>query len=584
MVMTINGNQAQRLYAIGASTNWAKITMKSLIAKMYKVNLDDFSMKMVRTDDYDRLCEFFLNHPHDVEDPAIHLTAFMFGGKVIDLDESEINSISVTKLDTEYVPDGISLNLGQYNAFLALQEWYKSGDREFMLDGFAGTGKSFTVTFFLNWLRNQSFAPKKMLLTTCWHRALRILRRYAESNNIDAECKTIYSALGLSVDFDDTGKNKLTEARKPGDDPPIFEYDFIVFDEIGVADSNIHGKIKALFDDRGFSGRILYLGDYWQLPPINEEESLFFDDCADKKANLTQMMRFDGPISQFVLAAIDHAQRKKIFDAANYRHLGVQIKTYEYLSCLFDEDLYQEGAQPYDLSNSILAFPGKFAFSDLIAGIFCSSNYQQDPDFAKVLAFTNDCVKAWNEKIREFIFCDLNEVPEYIPGEILTSFSPIKDPQNSKQILVNNGSELTIAGVEDCQVEVSLGSNGFYSYKGYEIKFKEIFQPLRVVADCDLIEFTRDSNRLKNAAKKAGSKASWGVFYRHWEINSPLVHSYAQTVHKSQGSGYQHVFVVGNDLDKAKGMNSATSKANVIQPRLWYVAASRAKKACYVYL
>ena len=70
------------------------------------------------------------------------------------------------------------------------------------------------------------------------------------------------------------------------------------------------------------------------------------------------------------------------------------------------------------------------------------------------------------------------------------------------------------------------------------------------------------------------NKFLWKEYYRLKEIlDAPIEYSYAITVHKAQGSGYDNVFV---DFDNINFCNN-----NMEKLRLLYTAVSRTKKKLY---
>jgi len=66
-------------------------------------------------------------------------------------------------------------------------------------------------------------------------------------------------------------------------------------------------------------------------------------------------------------------------------------------------------------------------------------------------------------------------------------------------------------------------------------------------------------------------RRAWGRYHGYRLNNYPVRHTFASTIHKSQGSTYDTVFAKMGGISKVKGLS------NEMACRLWYVALSRAK-------
>jgi hypothetical protein len=153
------------------------------------------------------------------------------------------------------------------------------------------------------------------------------------------------------------------------------------------------------------------------------------------------------------------------------------------------------------------------------------------------------------------------------------AYQPIKDPINNRSIIVPNGTELVIKAIEPGIIQIDI-SGETYRYTAHNLVFEDIPGIFPVVASEDSGQFELDLEGLKNKAKKSKNKSDWGKFYRLMESSAPISHVHAQTVHKSQGSTYQHTFVLESDLNLSCDLD--------LQPKLWYVALSRAKQSVTV--
>lgn len=100
--------------------------------------------------------------------------------------------------------------------------------------------------------------------------------------------------------------------------------------------------------------------------------------------------------------------------------------------------------------------------------------------------------------------------------------------------------------------------------------------PHLIVAHTDLGDFTtyKDNSRLQADIAKAQSDKDWPTYFRLKELYIDLRHAEALTIHKSQGSTFDTVFVDLPSLYTCRNPNE--------RRRLLYVACSRARNKLYL--
>ena len=86
----------------------------------------------------------------------------------------------------------------------------------------------------------------------------------------------------------------------------------------------------------------------------------------------------------------------------------------------------------------------------------------------------------------------------------------------------------------------------------------------KIIYGLDKIEKEIKNNKFKD----------WNNYKKLKEINASIGYSYGFTVHKSQGSSFDYVFVDLQDILKCK--------EDVLRNKILYVACSRAKKKLYL--
>lgn len=100
--------------------------------------------------------------------------------------------------------------------------------------------------------------------------------------------------------------------------------------------------------------------------------------------------------------------------------------------------------------------------------------------------------------------------------------------------------------------------------------------PHLIIADTDIGELTtyKDNSRLQADIAKAQADKDWNTYFRLKETFIDLRHAEALTIHKSQGSTFDTVFVDMPSLYSCKNPNE--------RRRLLYVACSRARNQLYL--
>lgn len=212
----------------------------------------------------------------------------------------------------------ITLTPSQENALKKMKDFIESpSDRCFILTGYAGTGKTTLMRFFINHLDKKQ---KKFILLSTTGRAAKILANYTRktANTIHS---MIYSYKGLNQDLSDIKEEEEnvdsvgqlyinftpTHINDIEEKKPII---YIIDEASMISDtpnSNItqakFGSGKLLTELLNYDSRpkskFIFVGDPCQLPPVEGKISLALDvnyiantfSCGVKNATLTQVMR-----------------------------------------------------------------------------------------------------------------------------------------------------------------------------------------------------------------------------------------------------------------------------------------------------
>jgi tRNA(Met) C34 N-acetyltransferase TmcA len=178
----------------------------------------------------------------------------------------------------------MELTTEQSHAIDRIMEWFKEkNEHNYRLSGYAGTGKSFLVGKFLNSLGKK---PQVYCLAPS-HKARRNLQGLIEGHGVDwIESQTVARFLGQSP--------KLNE--ETGFDEFVSDDGERIYADLAIADEYSMLSHKNLEDiQQKYSGKILFVGDPAQLPPVGEKRSPVLG-LPMSESQLITSVRFTGEI------------------------------------------------------------------------------------------------------------------------------------------------------------------------------------------------------------------------------------------------------------------------------------------------
>ena len=190
----------------------------------------------------------------------------------------------------------MQLSTDQLNAKNKIIKFLESkNEKMFLLKGSAGTGKSTLIT---NILSMEKFKKLKISLCATTHKAVSVLKKM-ELDNKDINYITIHKLLKIKRKIDNDGiqsfKTNIDEENYNIKDKSesIYYYDIIVVDECSMIEKELLNTIFKIQDK--IHGKIIFIGDICQLPPVNEMKSSVFNyNILDY--TLSEIMRYKGKI------------------------------------------------------------------------------------------------------------------------------------------------------------------------------------------------------------------------------------------------------------------------------------------------
>ena len=448
---------------------------------------------------------------------------------------------------------------------------YDPDDYKRALIGAAGTGKTFLVRTLI---KNCNLNYSKIGLGAPTHKACRVLAESISIPNI--KTNTLQSDLGLRLNFD---IEKFDISNPPFDPKGKIKilhnrYSLYIVDEASMINRSL-----CMFLERtckNASCKIIYIGDSYQLPPVKETHASAFRNVISYTLNEIVRQEKDNPIINLLSVLRD-----------DIRH-----KTYNFLNYIsknksqWDES-YIKG---YHVCN-----PQEFTVN--VYNNFRDEQLTVDTNFAKIVAYTNNCVSAWNKFVRNNIISDADKAV-ITKNDLIISYVTLVDQFNDT--IIKNSEEYIVKDIVNYV-------HPRYNIKGFMVTFIAIHGgqrtiPLFVVDHKDMASvqsYLQTSKQLINYAKLARANVraqKWKDYYAFREscllltnivsnsgeilYRRDLDYGFALTSHKSQGSTFDTTFVDVNDIvyDKNGRPYNDAEQTN----RRLYVACSRCRNKLYL--
>lgn len=435
------------------------------------------------------------------------------------------------------------LTAGQQDAFDKFKIFQKmAGGGFFLLSGPAGSGKSFMTNTLLQELKSNN---RRVALSASTHKAARVASDFVDG----AAVSTSHSHLGLRESIGHNGELIFTPGPKYLEKASGYHDHFV--DEASMVDDRVFAGYEDLYED---GKKIVFIGDSYQIPPVNHTNSLPFDiptqrDLSFTVANLTEVVRqaAGSPIIQVATGIRENILRPVL--PLDYKDKVDGLMAVRYAS-----------------------YEAEKRLTDDVLELFASEHFAANPDYAKVIAWRNKTVDSYNTQIRHRLFGE--DIPKLMVGEKLTADAPYRE--GDMTVIKNNEDMEVLKLTEEAD---QLGENAFLKiYKAHVRAYgakgasREVILP--IIHEESEKEYKKYVTLLKEIAKKEkkGSfkhKAAWQEFYKFQERYARVKYSYAMTIHKSQGSTYDHAVVCLNDIM----FNRKTEERN----RILYTAVTRPK-------
>jgi hypothetical protein len=464
---------------------------------------------------------------------------------------------------------GISYTPDQLITIEGILNWFRRSNSICMtLKGPAGTGKTTILKEVVANIKGS------IAVTAPTHKAVRVA-----SKHINVTGNTIHKLLGL---YPNTSLETF-DHNNPKFDPNgrkyIKDYRIVIVDECSMITNSIDSLLMK--EATRYGTKILYVGDPYQLPPIQGNSFNTF------------MPAFKHP-SVELITIVRQEKGNPVLELLGMLRSDVKNKSANFINYIYKNNtkINSEGI-------GYIATSSNHHFSELLLDKFNTDTYFNNIEHVKYLAFTNNNVNDVNMFIRNHIIETDNEM--LVRDDLLISYQSIMDEFNS---LVITNSENYIIYKDNITKFVKDGIHG-YLVKLQNTSTNEITPTLFILNHLHVESvnlYMTIFNKLINAAKTAKNPINrveaWKKFYsfqREYILMNKLIkptgqlitdlhisYGHATTIHKSQGSTYSNVGVnVKNIVYSSTGMPYPNID---IRNRLLYVAISRARENVMLYI
>ena len=446
-------------------------------------------------------------------------------------------------------------NAQQIDALNEMDRFMKSNETSMTLSGYAGTGKTSLMEMIAKKGQKQN-RPVMFCATT--NKAAAVLNDRVSKAGFKAS--TLNKVFGINVEVDSSKAYNARNLVNVLKDVDIMPGTTIIIDEASMINEENYKILNDIAKEHRL--KIIYVGDEAQLAPVNEDKiSKVFRNGEGKVIRLTQVERTDDNAILKEATAIRNGEPLSKVSSFNSKGEGVA-----YIS-----------PQHQEAINEVI--------DKYVKGL------KQNPNYFRILAYTNKAVTAYNNQVRELLGYD-SPIPHV--GEPMTGYANLGYEWRTKsyrfinsesykvtqvgrpttvQTRLDNGTPVVMQAVP-ITLEDSLGNVDTFNFMDIKNNAQNR-QSAMILAN--------EKKRLWNEAKRAyGREAKAAVYAKINAIDSFLFvndniednshnllqaktidFGYALTIHKSQGSTFTHVLM--DDVDVSRASMSGNNAINAME-------------------
>lgn len=417
-----------------------------------------------------------------------------------------------------------NLNQGQKDAADAFLEFLFSDGKEFIISGPAGVGKTYLMNYIIDNTMPRYHEMCQLIgvkpeydgvvMTATTNKAAEVL-----SNSVRRPTSTVHNFFNLMVKDDyKTGESFLKQTSQW----KVHQKKIVFVDEASMIDTPLWKMIH----EGTMNCKIVYVGDHNQLAPVHED--------------LSPVYKHDAPFVE-LLEPVRNAGQPALMQICQQLRETVSTGVFK----------------PIEIVPGVIDLLNGQQMQDEIQRVFQNQTHE-----ARILAYTNKQVMAYNEHIR-----GIRQLPDaFQAGEYLVNNSVYHSKKGTVsvetelEVLRNHGAKQIM--VDEEHPEVLLDVNLLDLQDQFGTIIQNVPFPTNRVHYTDLVKYY-------------GRMKKWSLMYNLKNNFADLRQRDAATVHKSQGSTYDTVFVDLGNISTCHISNQAA--------RMLYVAFSRARSRVFLY-
>ena len=413
--------------------------------------------------------------------------------------------------------------------------------RHLIIKGSAGTGKTTLTKYLIRSLIKRGV--KGIILAAPTHQAKKVL-----SEKAGMKASTIHSVLKIKPDtYEDTQEFNQSEV------PDLSNCQVLILDEVSMYDDQLKQILMRTIPSRC---TIIGLGDEEQVRSVNGTgKSSIFKDVRFKVVELEQVKRATGAI----LSMANHIRNDK------------------WGKCK-PEIINDENESVIEVDTAV----------DLLKKYFEHVKTPEDFENNRILCYTNKLVDSCNNAVRKRIYGP--DVEAFVKGEVIVLQEPVTifdKILNNEITLFNNSEWLRIK--EAKEVSNIFGLPGVPSkvmIRYWQLNVESCDEENEATAFINIISDTDENKKLLELLSEAAyryknkdsqTRPSWKSFWELKKNFTSVKYLPAGTIHKSQGSTIDNVYIFATQIEHANHLTTPEVK------ELLYTAFSRASKNVYYY-
>lgn len=446
-------------------------------------------------------------------------------------------------------------NAQQIDALNEMDRFMKSNETSMTLSGYAGTGKTSLMEMIAKKGQKQ-YRPVMFCATT--NKAAAVLNDRVSKAGFKAS--TLNKVFGINVEVDSSKAYNARNLVNVLKDVDIMPGTTIIIDEASMINEENYKILNDIAKEHRL--KIIYVGDEAQLAPVNEDKiSKVFRNGEGKVIRLTQVERTDDNAILKEATAIRNGEPLSKVSSFNSKGEGVA-----YIS-----------PQHQEAINEVI--------DKYVKGL------KQNPNYFRILAYTNKAVTAYNNQVRELLGYD-SPIPHV--GEPMTGYANWGYEWRTKSYRFINSESYKVTQVgRPTTVQTRLDNGTPVVMQAVPITLEDSLSNIDTFNFMDIknnaqnrqsaMILANEKKRLWNEARRAyGREAKAAVYAKINAIDSFLFvndniednshnllqaktidFGYALTIHKSQGSTFTHVLM--DDVDVSRASMSGNNAANAME-------------------